>query len=216
MKRLCGSRLRNQLGRRCRKVAAAGKLRCYLHGGTARHGRHLTEDAHHSVSLSKARAARGPLYPLDHAAGGRARARRATRDASGRYLPGGRPPPHKYIDQAQRVVERVLEMTKKSVPALPSEAAALQAKPWGAMTAGEKLAANSETALDVCREILSLAIDPNNVRLLAQIKDCALSIIATRARIDEVGAKWASRAAEEAERDRVLSAMVANLQKDPS
>jgi len=87
-----------------------GKLRCQLHGGTARHGRHLSEDAHHSTSLSKARAAWGPRYPLDHSAGGSVRAQQAPRGPDGRFLPGRLYPPHPdaHVRKALRIVEKLM------------------------------------------------------------------------------------------------------------
>jgi hypothetical protein len=184
IRRLCNARLRCKPGRRCRKLAAAGKLRCHLHGGAPGSGRHLSEDAHHSGSFSKARAARTPLYPLDHPAGGRERARRAIRGPDGRYLPGGRQPPDKYIARAQRIIEGLI-MAKRTVPALPAEAAALTAKPWVELSKSEKLSAVVDLGLDVARKILELDVDPDNVRLLAQIKDTALSVISQQIRVDE-------------------------------
>jgi hypothetical protein len=72
-------------------------------------------------------------------------------------------------------------MAKKPVPALP----ALPAKPWDELTTPEKLAANADLSLDIIREILGLGVDPDNVKLLAQIKDAALSIISHQIRVDE-------------------------------
>ena len=110
VKRLCGARLRCKPGLRCRKPATAGKLRCRLHGGAARHGRHLSEDEHHSISFSKARAARGPLYPLDPELGGRIRARQAPRGPDGRFLPGRLYPQHPdaHVRKALRIVEKLM------------------------------------------------------------------------------------------------------------
>ena len=110
MKRLCGARLRCKPGLRCRKPAVAGKLRCRLHGGTARHGRHLSEDEHHSISFTKARAARGPLFPLDPVAAGKARAQQAIRATDGKFLPGSLYPPHPdpHVRKALRIVEKLM------------------------------------------------------------------------------------------------------------
>jgi hypothetical protein len=85
-------------------------LRCRLHGGTARHGRHLSEDEHHSISFSKARAARGPLYPLDPELGGRIRAQQAPRGPDGRFLPGRLYPPHPdaHVRKAQKIIEALM------------------------------------------------------------------------------------------------------------
>ena len=120
MKRLCGARLRCKPGLRCRKPAVAGKLRCRLHGGAARHGRHLSEDEHHSISFTKARAARGPLFPLDPVAAGKARAQQAIRATDGRFLPGTLRPkdPDAQVTRALRIIEkRMAEKTNlRAVP----------------------------------------------------------------------------------------------------
>jgi len=110
VKRLCGARLRCKPGLRCRKPAVAGKLRCRLHGGAARHGRHLSEDEHHSISFTKARAARGPLFPLDPVAAGKARAQQAIRATDGKFLPGSLYPPHPdpHVRKALRIVEKLM------------------------------------------------------------------------------------------------------------
>jgi hypothetical protein len=118
-----------------------------------------------------------------------------------------RPSADRTITRGRRVVEAMMRVRTK-LPAPPSEA---PAKPWDALTAGEKLARNSELALDVCKQILSLAVDPGDTKLLREIKDTALSLIATRARLEEAGARWGSRAAEESERARVLGALAADL-----
>jgi len=110
VKRLCGARLRCKPGLRCRKPAMAGKLRCRLHGGAARHGRHLSEDEHHSISFGRARAMRGSLFPLDPALGGRIRARQAPRGPDGRFLPGRLYPQHPdaHVRKALRIVEKLM------------------------------------------------------------------------------------------------------------
>ena len=88
----------------------AGKLRCRLHGGAARHGRHLSEDEHHSISFGRARAMRGSLFPLDPALGGRIRARQAPRGPDGRFLPGRLYPQHPdaHVRKALRIVEKLM------------------------------------------------------------------------------------------------------------
>jgi len=53
---LCGAR-RKRGGGFCRAWAARGFNRCRQHGGAPGSGHHVTEDAAHSVSLGKARAA---------------------------------------------------------------------------------------------------------------------------------------------------------------
>ena len=74
-------------------------------------------------------------------------------------------------------------MVKKSVPALPTDA--VPAKPWDEMTKAEKLSAATELALDNVRQILELGITPEDVKLLAQVKDTALTIISQQIRIEE-------------------------------
>jgi hypothetical protein len=72
---------------------------------------------------------------------------------------------------------------KTTVPALQDEAA--PPKVWDEMSSGEKLAANADLSLDIIRQILALEIDPENVKLLAQIKDVALTVISQQIRVDE-------------------------------
>jgi hypothetical protein len=98
-------------------------LRCRLHGGVPTNGKHLGEDEHHSVSFSKARAARGPLYPLDPSAAGKARAQQAPRGPDGRFLPGRLYPPHPdaHVRKALKIFEGPMaEKTNlRMVPADP-------------------------------------------------------------------------------------------------
>jgi hypothetical protein len=105
-----------------------------------------------------------------------------TRFAGGRRPRGSAPAssdPH--IRRAQRLIE---ELTmKKSTSALP--APALPARPWDELTTGEKLVANTDLSLDIIRQILELGVDPENVKLLAQIKDAALTIISQQIRVEE-------------------------------
>ena len=100
-----------------------------------------------------------------------------------RGVPNGAPPADKYIRRAQLVIERLKDMVKKSVPALPTDA--VPAKPWDEMTKAEKLSAATELALDNVRQILELGINPEDVKLLAQVKDTALTIISQQIRIEE-------------------------------
>ena len=100
-----------------------------------------------------------------------------------RGVPNGAPPADKHIRRAQLVIERLKDMVKKSVPALPTDA--VPAKPWDEMTKAEKLSAATELALDNVRQILELGINPEDVKLLAQVKDTALTIISQQIRIEE-------------------------------
>ena len=98
-------------------------------------------------------------------------------------VPNGAPPADKHIRRAQLVIERLRDMVKKSVPALPTDA--VPAKPWDEMTKAEKLSAATELALDNVKQILELGINPEDVKLLAQVKDTALTIISQQIRIEE-------------------------------
>jgi hypothetical protein len=100
-----------------------------------------------------------------------------------RGVPNGAPPADKHIRRAQLVIERLRDMVKKAVPALSTDA--VPAKPWDEMTKAEKLSAATELALDNVRQILELGINPEDVKLLAQVKDTALTIISQQIRIEE-------------------------------
>jgi len=135
VKRLCNARLRCKPGRRCRKSATAEQLRCRLHGGVAGNGKHLSEDARHSVSLGKASRAQGPLFPLDHSAGGRVRARQAIRATDGRFLPGRLHPPHPdaHVRKALRIIEvRMEKNARLQVVPADSDADDIAPEPRGA------------------------------------------------------------------------------------
>ena len=71
-------------------------------------------------------------------------------------------------------------MARKSAPALPADA--LPAQP---PTVAERQADNLDRALDVVGKILALPVDPENIKLLAQQEDAALTTISQSIRIDE-------------------------------
>ena len=71
-------------------------------------------------------------------------------------------------------------MVKKAVPALPADVLPTQPP-----TAAERQAGNLDRALDVVGQILALPVDPENIKLLAQQKDAALTTISQSIRIDE-------------------------------
>ena len=75
-------------------------------------------------------------------------------------------------------------MVRKAVPALPADAVPA-VKPWDEMSKAEKLSAATELALDNVKQILELGINPEDVKLLAQVKDTALTIISQQIRIEE-------------------------------
>jgi hypothetical protein len=97
-----------------------------------------------------------------------------------RGVPNGAPPADKHIRRAQLGIERLRDMVKKSVPALPADV--LPAQP---PSAAERQADNLDRALGVIEQILALPVDPENVKLLAQQKDAALTTISQSIRIDE-------------------------------
>jgi hypothetical protein len=66
------------------------------------------------------------------------------------------------------------------LPALPADV--LPAQP---PTVAERQADNLDRALDVVGQILALPVNPENVKLLAQQKDAALTTISQSIRIDE-------------------------------
>ena len=101
-----------------------------------------------------------------------------------RGVPNGARAPDKHIRRAQLVIERLRNMVRKAVPALPADAVPA-VKPWDEMTKAEKLSAATELALDNVRQILELGINPEDVKLLAQVKDTALTIISQQIRIEE-------------------------------
>ena len=97
-----------------------------------------------------------------------------------RGVPNGAPPAEKYIRRAQLVLERLRDMARKSAPALLEDA--LPAQP---LTVADRQADNLDRALDVVGQILALPVDPENIKLLAQQKDAALTTISQSIRIDE-------------------------------
>ena len=214
MRRFCNAR-RKQGGGRCRKPPVRDRLRCVLHGGAAGSGHHFTEDARHSTSLGKARAAVRNRHPIDHAAGGRARAWRAVRAPNGRFLPAAGVRRDRLVARALSAIRRRIEETsmakkKTTVPAVPAEAAALPAKPWGEMTKAQRLAHNTDLALGAVKTILELEVDPANLKLLGHIKDTALGVISQQIKVDE---RQLSAAAEPAKRDPLLERLSAGLRE---
>ena len=72
--------------------------------------------------------------------------------------------------------------------------------PPGPLTTADKLSRATELALDIVQQILELGVDPADVKLLAQVKDTALSVISQKIRVDE----GALRSQSEAEQHRSL------------
>jgi len=62
----------------------------------------------------------------------------------------------------------------------------------GDLTRAEKLGSAVDTALDITQEILALGVNPKDIQLLKVVKDVALSVIATQARLDAAALQAAS------------------------
>jgi hypothetical protein len=118
-------------------------------------------------------------------------------------LPCGRKPrgtprrsKDKVVARARRLVEEIVSV-KKSQPqpspgplSAPAAGVALPAQP---LTKADKLSRTTELALDIVQQILELGVDPSDVRLLAQVKDTALTIISQQIRVDEGRLRGARR-----------------------
>jgi hypothetical protein len=85
---------------------------------------------------------------------------------------------NKHIRKAQRLVEAQMSRRAAIVAA--------------GLTKAERLGSAVDTALEVATEILALGVDPTDPRVLAIVKDTALSIIATQARLDAAALQAAS------------------------
>jgi hypothetical protein len=57
-------------------------------------------------------------------------------------------------------------------------------RPWETLSKAEKLSRAADLALDAARQILELGVDPRDPKLLAIVKDTALSVIAQQVRVD--------------------------------
>jgi hypothetical protein len=117
--------------------------------------------------------------------------------AAGRItkLPCGRKPretprrsKNKVVAHARRLIEEIV-LVKKSRPLpspgpvpTPTAGDPLPAQP---LTKADKLSRATELALDIVQQILELGVDPSDVKLLAQVKDTALTIISQQIRVDE-------------------------------
>jgi hypothetical protein len=88
----------------------------------------------------------------------------------------------KLVARAQRVMEAATAK-RSTLPAAVGEPT-VPMKPWGEMSKGEKLAANTDLALDVTRQILELGVDVGDPRVLGHVKDTALTIIGQQIRIE--------------------------------
>ena len=175
MRRQCMAHTKR--GTRCLAPSVQGFLRCRLHGagggrppGIAAHPNTLAAlNAGRERWLARMRLAkeRGLIEKFPN---GRRRRGSPKRSAD------------KIVARAQRVMEAA--MAKRStLPAAVGEPT-VAVKPWGEMSKGEKLAANTDLALDFTRQLLELPFDPENVKLLGHQKDAALTIISQQIRIE--------------------------------
>jgi hypothetical protein len=80
------------------------------------------------------------------------------------------------IRRAQRIIEAVMAETEKSTAVVP--------KVWEEMSRAEKLAANAEKALSRTSEILDIAADTENPKVLGIIANVALSVIGYQIRVE--------------------------------
>ena len=173
MHRVCGARTRRG---RCMSQPASGHLRCRLHGSAGGRPPGIPLRAHENAALQSGRARWLQRMRQAKDAGLIERFPNGRR----RGVPNGARAPDKHIRRAQLVIERLRDMVKKAVPALPADV--LPAQP---PTVAERQADNLDRALDVVGQILALPVAPENVKLLAQQKDAALTTISQSIRIDE-------------------------------
>jgi hypothetical protein len=177
--RLCNARTRS--GGRCRRPAMPDHWRCRLHGGLA--GRPKGIAAHPNTIAALRRGRQRWLEQMRLA------------KAAGRIdkIPGGRKPrgaPHhnadKTIVRAQRLIEGMM-MAKKSMlfEAPGDKPLTIPTKSWDQMSKADRLSAATDLGLGIVKEILELGVDPSDVKLLAQVKDTALTIISQQIKVDE-------------------------------
>ena len=107
----------------------------------------------------------------------------------------------KAIEQARAVA--AIERTR--LPAMQKS----DARNWEKKTHAEKLRALTGRALDKTKEILELACDPDNLKLLSIQKDAALSIIAAQVKVDETQL----RARDEESHQRALAEIRRRLEE---
>src|SRR5690242_12302237 len=154
---LCGARRKRGRGF-CRGWAVPGSRRCRFHGGAPGSGRHLTEDAAHSVSLGKARAAVRRRPAAGAQAGGRANAATAARAANGRFVAKPKPAtPRVRVKVVAKALTRVKRaMSEREYDRRDGTLPAIADKPWSEMTKAERLSTATDLALGIAKEILEL------------------------------------------------------------
>ena len=184
--RLCGARLRRKPGFYCKRLAARGHLRCRLHGGTVHSGKHVSEPPDHRFSLARANAAVSLPHRQNPRPGGLARADRATRLPNGQFAPEPPRPPRDQMTTRALSTIRVIQMARrKSLPTPPVGQSKVATKPWTELTKAERLNTATDLALGIVKDILELGVDPSDVKLLAQVKDTALTVISQAIRLGE-------------------------------
>jgi hypothetical protein len=107
---------------------------------------------------------------------------RGLRPACAIPSPGIAKAPSKAVAPARGLLCKGLEMRKKQAIEPMSSSSP---KRWAEQTRADKLGILTDKALDVTRAILDLPIDHEDKRLLAIVKDTALSVISAQTKVDE-------------------------------
>jgi hypothetical protein len=169
--------------KRCRKPALTGRLRCRLHGGRSGRPPGIPLRTHENTALQAGRArwvermrllkARGLVakFPVGRKPGSAGRTR--SKD--------------KTIARAQRVLKTVamaINRTRGLAPFVEPGAApgSLPARP---LSKADKHSLATDLALDIVQQILELGVDPSDPKILAQVKDTALTVIGQAIRLSE-------------------------------
>jgi hypothetical protein len=154
-------------GKPCQREAEPQSIRCRIHGAG---GGRPSGSAQHPNT--RAAAVEGRRRYLD-------RMRQAKAAGLIDKIPVGRrardlPPLSKdrKIRRAQRIIEARME--ERAV-----------VRRWGeGLTKAERLGSATDDALEVVQRILALGVDPTDPRVLAIVKDTALTVISVPARLD--------------------------------
>ena len=206
MVRCCNAR--TLAGGRCRRRAMPGRLRCRLHGSAGGRPRGIPLRPHENAALQAARARWIERMRLAKARG------LIAKFPNGRRPRGSAPrSKDKAIARAQRMVEEI-KVAKTASGNSPQPAVlvpvATPTLPAHPLSKADKHSAAAILALDVVQQILALGVDPSNVKLLAQVKDTALTVIAQHIRLDEAR----MRDSEEDRRSLERAAALAQLARE--
>jgi hypothetical protein len=123
-------------------------------------------------------------------------------------IPGGRRAKAPKPREGDKVIHRARAIVASEgtrLPAMPKS----EARDWGKKMHADKLRALTGKALDKTKEILELACDPDNLKLLSIQKDAALSIIAAQVKVDETQL----RARDEESHQRALAKIRRRLEE---